>query len=131
MFRRYRSVLSPESASSLSRLARGYECHGFPIDREELSELGLPARDAAGEEAITLERAMNALIALGEGFKLQELTSASSIEESASGGVNGEGHRPVSHVEIRSAAWDTRIEEIPPQLLLTRFIVVVMIVADW
>jgi hypothetical protein len=104
LFRRYRGAIYPQSAPSLSRLVRGYDCHGFPIDREELNELGLPARDAAGEEAVILEQTMTALVDLGEGFRLLELIPPSAIDRSVSTGVNGTTREHAADIAIRPAA---------------------------
>jgi hypothetical protein len=40
----------------IESLVRNYPSHGFVIDREELQELGLPARDLSGEEGGIIER---------------------------------------------------------------------------
>jgi hypothetical protein len=40
----------------IESLVRNYPSHGYVIDREELQELGLPARELSGEEGGIIER---------------------------------------------------------------------------
>jgi hypothetical protein len=57
VLRRYRPDLDDGSRSRIiERLVRGYPCHGFRIDREELAEIGVPVRGPTAEEAVALER---------------------------------------------------------------------------
>src|SRR5207249_1840567 len=42
LFRRYRSALYANSAPIVHKLIHEYPCHAFPIDLEELHDLGLP-----------------------------------------------------------------------------------------
>jgi hypothetical protein len=75
LFRRYRHDLYSNSASIVRRLIHAYPCHGFPIDLEELNDLGLPARHATEQEATILERAATAFADPGVDFRLIEVAA--------------------------------------------------------
>lgn len=62
---RYRAGFSREQAKVLLRtLAHDYPCHGFPLDLEELSDLGVPARAGHEEEGLLLDRIGRLLLPL-------------------------------------------------------------------
>ena len=67
---RYRAGFSHEQAKALFRsLAHDYPCHGFPLDLEELSELGVPARAGHEEEAHLLDRIGRLLLPIEGQFR--------------------------------------------------------------
>jgi len=67
---RYRAGFSHEQAKALFRsLAHDYPCHGFPLDLEELSELGVPARAGQEEEAFLLDRIGRLLLPIEGQFR--------------------------------------------------------------
>ena len=76
LFRRYRAELLPNGIlETVSRLVHGYPCHGFPIDLEELLELGIPARAAEDGEVPILAAITTALIHAGDDVRLLELSN--------------------------------------------------------
>ncbi len=67
ILRRYRPELYAERGPQIiERLVYGYPSHGFVIDREELAELGVPCRAPTADEALALDRLMDALLESGE-----------------------------------------------------------------
>jgi hypothetical protein len=62
VLRRYRPDLYAQNGSAIiERLVRGYADHGFVIDREELAEIGIPARNPTAAEAPLVARLASAL----------------------------------------------------------------------
>jgi hypothetical protein len=75
LLRRYRPSLEAEQAKQLvRRLVHGYPSHGFVIDYEEATELGLPARLPLEAEAPLIEELATALIVFGTDEDLIERT---------------------------------------------------------
>lgn len=75
IFRRYRPDLGDAGESIAQRLIHAYPCHGFPIDLEEVRELGLPARAANGAEAGPLDAAAAAIREGGDELRMIILAS--------------------------------------------------------
>jgi hypothetical protein len=66
VLRRYRPALWAESGPQLlDRLVHDYPAHGFVLDREELTEVGVPTRAPDDTEAAVLNQLALALIAFG------------------------------------------------------------------
>lgn len=75
ILRRYRPELPADHADALvARLVRGYPSHSFVIDLEECLDIGLPARPAAGDEFVLLERFADAFRRLERGAAILGIT---------------------------------------------------------
>ena len=99
---RYRADLPEETRDELAKkLVRGYPSHDFPIDAEELAEIGLPARGPSEEEFPILEElgtAIREIEGAGEApliglFYAEQLSASENAElgvaEGAEGGAIG------------------------------------------
>jgi hypothetical protein len=74
VLRRYRPELYAANGPQIvDRLVNGYPSHGFVIDREELEELGVPARAPTADEAPLLGHLADALESLDDTDTVIEL----------------------------------------------------------
>jgi hypothetical protein len=93
LFRRYRHELYADGVGIVHKLIHGYPCHSFPIDLEELRDLGLPARQADDDERGILDAVAEAIATLlNEERRLIELALPkwAPAEEA----LGGNGHDP-------------------------------------
>jgi hypothetical protein len=76
VLRRYRPDLYAQNGPAfIERLVRGYPDHGFVIDREELAEVGIPARGPTAAEAPVVAQLASALEALSDKEPFIELVA--------------------------------------------------------
>jgi hypothetical protein len=73
----------------VERLVRGYPAHGFPLDLEEIVDLGVPARRPDGPEVSILARVARALLGCQENAQLIELITPAAAAESAAPAAEG------------------------------------------
>ncbi len=100
VLRRYRPELyAKKGPAIIERLVRGYADHGFVIDREELAEIGVPARGPTTAEAPLVARLANALEKLSGEEPFIELIDAA---EADLGSEARDGSEP-SDMEPRTA----------------------------
>jgi hypothetical protein len=84
LLRRYRPALpEAERQRLLDRLVTTYPAHGFVIDREEATELGLPVRDPDKTEADLLDSLGLGLIEFGIEEDLIELVKRPATRTAA------------------------------------------------
>ncbi len=77
VLRRYRPELYAQKGPAIiERLVRGYADHGFVIDREELAEIGIPARGPTAAEAPLVGQLASALEGLSDKEPFIELVDA-------------------------------------------------------
>ncbi|MFN8603152.1 MAG: hypothetical protein U0842_22000 [Candidatus Binatia bacterium] len=78
VLRRFRPTLDAELVQRVAhRLVTGYASHGFVLDREELSEIGLPHRAPHAAEAPILDEIADALLACCEDVRFCDLVQPS------------------------------------------------------
>lgn len=81
---RYRPDLDAEKAGKiLNALVHDYACHGFPIDYEELAELGVPVRLPNDVELECLDRLGRVLLPIEGTVEVIEAVDVSAEEHSA------------------------------------------------
>ncbi len=77
VLRRYRPELyAHKGPAIIERLVRGYADHGFVIDREELAEIGIPARGPTVAEAPLVVQLASALEGLSDKEPFIDLVDA-------------------------------------------------------
>jgi hypothetical protein len=87
LLRRYRPDLDPALAAAvLDRLVHAYPCHGFPLDLEELTEIGLPVRAPADREIDHIQRIARALLPVEGEIELIEATESAGASCASSRG---------------------------------------------
>jgi hypothetical protein len=86
LLRRYRPELDAAHARSLlGRLVHAYPSHGFPLDLEELDDIGLPARAPSDAEAEAMWRIAQALLAVEGELELVEVVMPAEAPRAAAG----------------------------------------------
>jgi hypothetical protein len=89
ILRRYRPELYAQNGPKIiERLAWEYPTHSFVIDREELEEMGVPARAPTAAEALPLEELANALASLPDDTVFIEAIAAPMPAAETAGDAN-------------------------------------------
>jgi hypothetical protein len=94
---RYRSELPKDTRDEIARaLVREYPSHNFPVDLEELEEIGLPARSATDKEAPILDELGAAIGSLEEGdlLCLFDAKRPARLEEAVGDADEGRADEP-------------------------------------
>lgn len=97
VIRRYRPELEPKQAEVLlNKLVHDYPCHGFPLDFEELVELGVPVRPPTPAEHACLDRLGRVLLPIEGEVEVLEVIDAEATD--------GQLERPVAVPELAAAS---------------------------